>query len=419
MAEDNWLAQAQTPIYSEPRVFVPTQQDRSDARNVVQNTPAPTDPTRTYSLPSDINNAGGQIGNGYANADEAARAVSRSLYDHTRTTGHEAGAWIVSKPVDGQDRFFVVAASSGQQNELDMVQAKSDLDNYRRNNPGENFTVVSHIHSHPNITRDANGKPLGLIGEGPSVNDYDIWRNASIDQDPKDRIQNRGYIVSGDGDVYRLDIPNQNNLSAAEQRGAPFGIYTAQSTPTLTNIGDVALDQETQLRPNLWGAIRDRNDPNVGQQAAWLDPQQVRNGVSLLSDTSHPDHKMYTQAQQALAGLDPKISGLKNPSEQLDNTAAALVLDARRAGMTQIDSVEPSKDGTKLFAMQNSPLGPEHALHGRDGVNKAQAASQSVENTSLQLLNEAPNLPQPKNNQTRSQTQEIEPPLAEVTARSR
>jgi hypothetical protein len=406
--ENDRLAQAQTGvstgIFSQPQVFQPTQQDQLDAQAVARNTPPLIDRNAVYSLPKDINDVGGGKGNGYSGADDVARAVSVSLYDHTRRSGNEAGAWIVSKEVDGQNRFFAVAASRGRNNELDFVQAKADLDAYRQQNPNEKITVVSHIHSHPNLSRDQNGK-LNVIGEGVSANDYDIWRQLTVDKDPKYHIQGKGYVVSGDGDVFRLDVPDVSNMRRSEQVGSQFGIFSAQSAPTLTRIGDVALGVDNPLKPNVWGAVRDNTDPDFGKTAAWL-PQSRINDITLLSDQNHPDRKMYNDALQGIAKLDPNNVPFAN-EQQRQNAAAALVYEAKRNGLSHIDHVVASKDGQSLFAVQGV-LGDPAATMTRPGLDKNQAAAQTVEASSLRLLNDSPNFVKPA--QTTSQTETLANP---------
>lgn len=71
-----------------------------------------------------------------------------------------------------------------------------------------------------------------------------------------------------------------------------------------------------------------------------------------LDDPKNPDHALY---EQALAGVRKLDAQAGRPSDQHSaNLAAALVVDAKKQGMTHIDNVALSTDGgTRVFAVQN------------------------------------------------------------------
>ncbi len=74
-----------------------------------------------------------------------------------------------------------------------------------------------------------------------------------------------------------------------------------------------------------------------------------------LNDPKNPDHAMYQQALDGVHKLDAAIG--RTPDQHSVNLAAALVVQAKAEGLTRIDKVEMSPDGSKTFAAQNtSPL---------------------------------------------------------------
>jgi len=102
----------------------------------------------------------------------------------------------------------------------------------------------------------------------------------------------------------------------------------------------------------------------------------------LLSDTRHPDNGLYQQALKGLEQLGPNV--FKNRQE-LQNAAGATVFDARASGLTRIDHVVQSSNGTGLFAVQGSPSDPAHQ---RVHLDKDQAASEPIEKSTVQVQQE-------------------------------
>jgi hypothetical protein len=373
-------------------------------QGVLQNPVPPVNPNSQYAMPQAINDVAGVRNSGFVDADTAARAAAQSLHPYTQQSGSEAGAWIVSKAVNGQDRFFVVAPSQGVQNTVDNQVALKDLNNFLQANPNDKYTTVAHIHSHPQTITNSQGQ-TGLIQEGPSRGDFNSWGGNNI----HGLSQNKGYMVSGDGDVYRLDFPNLAQLPPQQLSNLANGQFTSATVPTLSRIGDVDLKIDTPLTPNLWATAKN------GQPVTMLPQSQVVDAVKLLSDPGHPDNKMYGEALQGIAKLDPSKTSFANEQDK-QNAAAALVYEAKRSGMGQIDHVTASKDGQTLFAVQGALSDPAQIIT-RPGLDKTQAAAQSVEDSSLKLLNDSPNFVKPA--QTTSQTPTQENPTQTASGYSR
>lgn len=103
-----------------------------------------------------------------------------------------------------------------------------------------------------------------------------------------------------------------------------------------------------------------------------------------VTDPAHAGHGLFLGARTGLQQLGER-SGLRTPQE-LDNAAAALAAGAHKAGLQQIDHVVAGADGRMLFAVQGSMGDP--AMQ-RCAVERAQAAQQSLDQSSRQLAAEA------------------------------
>lgn len=113
-------------------------------------------------------------------------------------------------------------------------------------------------------------------------------------------------------------------------------------------------------------------------------------GEILLSNPAHPDNAMYKQAVAGLEKLGPQ-AGFKDHAE-LERAAGTLTYEARVSGLKEINHVVPNASGTGLFAVQGDLRDPSHQ---RVVVDKAQAASQSLEQSTQQLKQDAQTPQQP------------------------
>jgi len=110
-------------------------------------------------------------------------------------------------------------------------------------------------------------------------------------------------------------------------------------------------------------------------------PQQQERTGALLSDPANRDNGMY---RQALAGIDGlKDSPFKTPLER-ENAAAAMVADARAAGMGRIDHVVQAGNG-QMFAVQGDLASASHQRIAMDPQQLAQQPLQKSSETVQQL----------------------------------
>jgi len=101
--------------------------------------------------------------------------------------------------------------------------------------------------------------------------------------------------------------------------------------------------------------------------------------MPLLSEKTHPDNPMFQQARSGLS----ELRGASFRSEaELDRVAAAVVSTARQAGIRHIDHVMMNTRGDSVIAVQGNPQDPaKHFV----SVDRAQAAGQSLEQSTAQL----------------------------------
>jgi putative chitinase len=121
-------------------------------------------------------------------------------------------------------------------------------------------------------------------------------------------------------------------------------------------------------------------DGVVGPQT--LEALKKSQSAPLLSDARHPDNALYQQAVKGLEQLGPQA--FKNRHE-LENAAGATVFEAKASGLTRIDHVLQSTNGTGLFAVQGAPNDP---AHNRVHLDKAQAAAEPMEKSTAQVQQE-------------------------------
>ncbi len=108
-----------------------------------------------------------------------------------------------------------------------------------------------------------------------------------------------------------------------------------------------------------------------------------------LSDASHPDHALYQQALRGVHLLDAQQQ--RAPDQHSENLAASLVVAARRDGMSRIDHVALSEDGSRTFAVQGNM---QSLFKQVTNVQTQPAVGTTVEQSSLALAQAMPKQPE-------------------------
>lgn len=100
----------------------------------------------------------------------------------------------------------------------------------------------------------------------------------------------------------------------------------------------------------------------------------------LLSERGHPDNPLFREAWTEMRKL-PRNT-FRNEAE-MNNVAAALTVRAKQAGMTHVDNVMLNTRGDGVIGLRGSLQDPARQFVS---VDKASAASQSVERSTLELV---------------------------------
>ncbi len=158
-----------------------------------------------------------------------------------------------------------------------------------------------------------------------------------------------------------------------------FGERTKQAVEAFQRSRN--LDDDGVVGKDTMAALKKAEAVSIAPSSQQVAP--ARNDQSpLLSNPNHPDHALY---QQALAGIEKlPASTFKNEQER-QNAAASVAFEARVTGLTRVDTVALSTNGSGLFAVQGAMSDP---AHHRVYVDKNQAAAQTVEKSTQQLQQE-------------------------------
>ncbi|MFQ6311455.1 peptidoglycan-binding domain-containing protein [Lysobacter capsici] len=131
------------------------------------------------------------------------------------------------------------------------------------------------------------------------------------------------------------------------------------------------------------------NAPGPADASCPVADVPARTNAPLMSDATHPDNAMYRQALTGLEKLGPQAGF--NGHESLERAAATMVYEARVSGLSRIDHIVQSADGTRIFAVQGELQDPSHR---RVVTDKNQATAQSVEQTTQALAQDVSKAPQ-------------------------
>ncbi|RZA10497.1 MAG: hypothetical protein EOP02_34285, partial [Proteobacteria bacterium] len=209
------------------------------------------------------------------------------------------------------------------------------------------------------------GQPIGTMGgRGPDgANDYAQHVHYQL-KDSQGNLRspeefwNGRQQVAANPTAARTEPTGVQPATSGVLRHGENGESIRQLQDTLNNFG--YRDREGRaLREDGHFGDRTREALTAYQQAHGLKadgiagPQTLdalrRSGEApLLSDTRHPDNAMY---QQAIRGLESQPAGTFKSHQDLERAAGSVVFEAKASGMTRIDHLVPSSNGTGLFAV--------------------------------------------------------------------
>lgn len=179
-----------------------------------------------------------------------------------------------------------------------------------------------------------------------------------------------------------------NQLGYKDTQGHPlkadahFGGATKAAVEAFQEKNHLAVDgvvgESTLNQLNAQLAKQQSASGEVSQPAASAEASQpIEMKKSLLTDERHPDNPMF---QQALAGMQ-KVDAEqgRTPDQHTANVSGALTAEARARGLTHIDYVVLSTDGSRAWAVQGNPNDPYKRYAD---VDLSQAVNQSISQSS-------------------------------------
>lgn len=112
--------------------------------------------------------------------------------------------------------------------------------------------------------------------------------------------------------------------------------------------------------------------------------------TALMSDPSHPQHMMFTQAVAKVAEAE-KARGIP-VGPHTERIAGAVVVEAVRKGLGRIDRVVMSESGKLVWAIDDRAGPPEAGLGRTEGIGVAQASTQPLAESSREAHQAAVNV---------------------------
>lgn len=177
------------------------------------------------------------------------------------------------------------------------------------------------------------------------------------------------------------------DLAKIERDGVSFANHkidlnfydTTSGTPVMRNLRDTTTDASRAIAPP------DLTAPATSAESAPLTLSDPRS-------PAHPDHALYRQAQQGVAGLDASLG--RTPDDHSERLAASLTALAKVHGLLRIDHVLLSQGGANLKPGENVFVVEgrlDDPAHRRAYMPTEQAAHAPVEASfdSLTTVNQA------------------------------
>lgn len=234
---------------------------------------------------------------------------------------------------------------------------------------------------------DAQGQPLkpdGAFGPATQHAVEAFQRDHRLTVDGKAGPQTDAAIVQAltNQGVTRLQT-ELNTLGYKDARGqslqvdGDFGANTRFAVEAFQR--DHQLTVDGKVGPQTQGAL---------DQALKTQPAQaaIPRGL-LLSDPKNPDHALYEQALTQVKHIDEQMG--RPSDEHTQRLAAAAVPAAKAHGLTRIDAIALSEDGSRTFVAQNdSPMKRIAELSTAQAVatpiEQSSAAAQRVQASPVQ-----------------------------------
>jgi hypothetical protein len=140
----------------------------------------------------------------------------------------------------------------------------------------------------------------------------------------------------------------------------------------------------------------------------------VKEHPVLLDHPAHPDYAMYQRSLGEVHRLDAKIG--RTPDHQSANLAAGITVGARASGLSSVDHVLLSEDGSKAFAIQGDLRSPLKQV--ANGIDTGHAVNTSIEQhtQAWQQNAQQAHTQQQIQQQTQQQAPQVQQPMQQSSA---
>ena len=215
------------------------------------------------------------------------------------------------------------------------------------------------------VMRDSNG-----------TSNYDYMHDITRNRDGLDQLMKRA-------PGQHTPEPARDSAPGVLKQGA-HGAEVGKLQEELNRLGyDLKADKQfgPQTEAKLKAFQHDhglKSDGQYGPQTkAALDrelKQHAERGDKQLGDQAHPAHGVFKQALDGVHKIDADRQ--RAPDQISQNVAGSLAVAAQRAGLSRIDHVVMSEDGSRVYAVQGDLNSPHKRM--------AEVPTQQAVNTSLE-----------------------------------
>ncbi|MBT2115657.1 peptidoglycan-binding protein [Dyella sp. LX-66] len=215
------------------------------------------------------------------------------------------------------------------------------------------------------VMRDSNG-----------TSNYDYMHDITRNRDGLDQLMKRA-------PGQHTPEPARDSAPGVLKQGA-HGAEVGKLQEELNRLGyDLKADKQfgPQTEAKLKAFQHDhglKSDGQYGPQTkAALDrelKQHAERGDKQLGDQAHPAHGVFKQALDGVHKIDADRQ--RTPDQISQNVAGSLAVAAQRAGLSRIDHVLMSEDGSRVYAVQGDLNSPHKRM--------AEVPTQQAVNTSLE-----------------------------------
>ncbi|WNL46986.1 peptidoglycan-binding domain-containing protein [Dyella sp. BiH032] len=243
------------------------------------------------------------------------------------------------------------------------------------------FLKARHIAGYGGAVAAATGGRV--MRDSNDTSNYDYMHDITRNRDGLDALMKRAHGQHGPepvrhengtavlkhgahGDAVGKLQEDLNRLGYGLQADKAFGPLTEAKVRAFQH--DHGLQPDGQVGPLTQAALA----REIGSQA--------RHAGQHLGDAAHPSHNVFRQALDGVHRIDAERN--RTPDQISQNVAGSLTVAAQRAGLTRIDHVMISEDGSRIYAVQGDLNSP---LKRMAEVPTQQAVNTSIEQSSREM----------------------------------